>query len=200
MNNDSSRVFSIFINNVFLPHSPISTLSFFYFDKAIQLDPNLAEAWNNRAAIYQFIEKNYDIARQYYNTAISLSKQANNRRVLNIARKNLSSLPPTEEILVPVTDTLTIEEYLNRFITAVDVNNEKQLRELVFGQKENSEKAMEWLIDQAMLANTQGTAEDEKAAVLLGKLLARLYQDGHKSDLLNLKLQKYQELSEENKK
>jgi len=36
-----------------------------FFDKAIQLDPNLAEAWNNRAAIYQFVEKNDDDARQY---------------------------------------------------------------------------------------------------------------------------------------
>jgi tetratricopeptide (TPR) repeat protein len=182
-----------------LYHQKKYDTSAIFFDKAIQLDPNLAEAWNNRAAIYQFIDKNYDNARQYYNKAISLSKQANNHRVLDIARKNISSLPPPKEILVPVTDTLTLETFINRFVATVDSNNEKQMKELVLGQRENSEKTMQWLIEKAMRAHTQKATEEEQAAVLLGKLLAGLYQESYKDDLLKLKLQEYQNLPDENK-
>ncbi len=169
------------------------------FDKAIQLDANLAEAWNNRAAIYQFVEKKYDEARQYYTKAIALSEQAGNRRVLDIARKNISALPPPEEILVPVTEALTLEAFLNRFIAAVDNNDEKRMKELILGQKEKAEETIAWLIEQARRAHAQGATEDENAAVLLGKLVARLYQESFKSDLLTLKIQEYQDMSDENK-
>jgi len=182
-----------------LYHQKKYDTSAIYFDQAIQLDPNLAEAWNNRAAIYQFVDKNYDNARQYYNKAISLSEQVNNHRVLDIARKNISFLPPPKAILVPVTDTLTLETFINRFVATVDSNNEKQMKELVLGQKDNSEKTMKWLIEQAMRAHAQEAVEEEQAAVSLGTLLAGLYQESYKSDLLKLKLQTYQNLSDENK-
>ena len=94
-----------------LYHQKKYDASAIFFDKAIQLNPNLAEAWNNRAAIYQFVDKKYDSARQYYHKAISLSERANNHRVLDIARKNISSLPPPKEILVLVIDTLTLEGF-----------------------------------------------------------------------------------------
>jgi len=100
---------------------------------------------------------------------------------------------------VPVTDTLTLETFINRFVAAVDSNNEKEMTELVLGQRENSEKTMKWLIEQAMRAHAQAATEEEQAAVSLGTLLAGLYQESYKSDLLKRNLQAYQNLSNENK-
>jgi tetratricopeptide (TPR) repeat protein len=74
-----------------------------YFKRAIQLDPDMAEAWNNRAAIFHFVERDYQKARQYYEKAIVLGKRTHNQRVVDIAKKNLAHLPKEEKI-TPVTE------------------------------------------------------------------------------------------------
>jgi tetratricopeptide (TPR) repeat protein len=169
-----------------------------FFDKAIQMDQNLAEAWNNRAAIYQFVDQDFDSARHYYQKAIDLSRQTGNRRVLDIARKNLASLPK-KEALNPVTEILTLEVFINRFVDAVDQNEVKQMKELVLGQRANCEKTMQWLLENAMRANARRAKEDEDSAVLMGELLANLYEESFKSSLLKDRLQSYINLPDEKK-
>jgi tetratricopeptide (TPR) repeat protein len=170
-----------------------------FFDKAISLNPNLAEAWNNRAVIYQFIDQDFDKARRYYQKAISLSQKTNNRRVLDIARKNLAALPK-KEVLNPVTEVLTLEAFINRFIDAVDKNNVKQMKELVLGQRTNCEKAMQWLLENAMRANARRAKANEETAVLLGELLANLYEESYQSSLLKNQLRNYKSLADDKKK
>ncbi len=53
-----------------------------YFDKAIRLNPDLAAAWNNLAAIYHFISHEYENARAYYEKAIEISMRTGNDWVL----------------------------------------------------------------------------------------------------------------------
>ena len=162
-----------------------------YFERAIKLDPDLAEAWNNRAVIYHFVEHDYQKARQYYEKAIILGDKGSNRRVADIARKNLAHLPKEEKI-VPVTEALTLEDFLNRFIALVEEGDKIELQGLVLGQRENSIKAMDWLVEQAEKSHSKGDKKSETTAVTLGKILADQYEESFESDLLSLKLEKYQ--------
>lgn len=170
-----------------------------YFDKAIRLNPELAEAWNNRAAIFQFVEKNYDSASTYYEKAIAIGKKTGNQRVVDIAQKNMAHLPQ-KEVLKPVTDALTLEDFLNQFIERTDRNDKKGLKELVLGQKENCEKAMRWFVEQAVRASGSGNREEEESIRILARMLGDLYEDLFKSDRLNRELQDYRKLSEEHKR
>ncbi len=170
-----------------------------YFEKAIKLNPDLAEAWNNCAAIYHFVLHDYERARSYYEKAISISRRTENNWVLGIAKKNLAHLPP-KEVLQPIKDKLTIEEFINRFISSVEKNDKKKIKQLVLGQKENSKQAMDWLLKEAMRAFAENKKEDEKTAILLAKLLDKEYRNSFKSNLLKSKLDTYRNLSDEKKK
>ncbi len=139
-----------------------------YFDRAIELKPDLSEAWNNRAAIYQFIEKDAGKARQHYERAIDLAEKTNNHRVLKIAQENLSHLPQ-EKVVIPVSEVLTLEQFLNRFVRAVDLQDDKAIRELVMGQKQNCERAMDWLLDETLKASVQGVQDENNAALLMAQ-------------------------------
>ena len=162
-----------------------------YFDRALKLDPTLAEAWNNRAVIFHFVERNYDKARHYYENAIAMGEKAGNPRVVDIARKNLAHLPKKETI-IPITEILTLEDFLNRFVALVEEGDKTKLQGLVLGQKDNSIKAMDWLMEQAGKAHAQADKKSEKTAVTLGQILARYYAKCFESDLLSKKLEKYQ--------
>jgi tetratricopeptide (TPR) repeat protein len=162
-----------------------------YFERAIKLDPDLAEAWNNMAVIYHFVERDYEKARQYYEKAIVLGQRAHNQRVADIAQKNLAHLPK-EEVITPVTETLTLEDFLNRFIALVEKGDKAKLQGLVLGQKDNSIKAMDWLVEQAEKAHSQGDNKSEKNAVALAQILADQYSKSYESDVLSTKLEKYQ--------
>lgn len=169
-----------------------------YFDNALRLNPDLAEAWNNRAAIYQFIAQDFDNARQYYEKAIALSQQTDNHRVLDIARKNLASLPK-KEVVIPVTEKLTLEAFINRFIDTVDKSDVQHMKALVLGQRTNSENALQWLLENAMRAHAR-KAEEEEIALQLGELLADLYEESFQSSLLKNRLRNYQHLADYQKK
>jgi len=162
-----------------------------YFERAIKLDPDLAEAWNNMAVIYHFVERDYNKARQYYQKAIVLGQRVHNQRVVDIAQKNLAHLPK-DEVITPVTETLTLEDFLNRFIALVEKGDEAKLQGLVLGQKDNCIKAMDWLMEQAEKAHSQGNKKEEKTAVTLAQILADQYSKSYKSDMLLAKLEKYQ--------
>ena len=162
-----------------------------YFERAIKLDPDLAEAWNNMAVIYHFVEHNYEKARQYYEKAIVLGQRAHNQRVVDIAQKNLVHLPK-EEVITPVTAILTLEDFLNRFIAHVEKGDKAKLQGLVLGQKDNCVKAMDWLVEQAEKARSQGDDKSEKNAVALAQILADQYAESYESDTLLAKLEKYQ--------
>ncbi|UCD89609.1 MAG: tetratricopeptide repeat protein [Desulfobacterales bacterium] len=170
-----------------------------YFEKAIKLNPNLAEAWNNCAAIYHLVLQDDKKARNYYEKAISISRQTGNNRVLEIAKMNLARLP-NQEVIQPVKENLTLEEFINRFIFCVDHNNKKRIRQLILGQKENSEQAMDWLLKQAMRAFAESNTEEEKTALLLARLLDQEYRNSFKNNLLKGKLYAYNSLSHEKKK
>lgn len=161
-----------------------------FFDRAVKLDPDLAEAWNNRAVIYHFVEHDYQKARQYYEKAIVLGDKGNDQRVADIARKNLAHLPKEEKI-VPITEALTLENFLNRFIALVEEGDKTKLQGLVMGQKDNSIKAMDWLIEQAEKSRSKGDKKSETTAVTLGKILAGQYAICFESDVLSTKLEKY---------
>jgi tetratricopeptide (TPR) repeat protein len=145
-----------------------------YFDQALRQNPELAEAWNNRAAIYQFIEKDDHNARRFYEKAIALARQTGNRRVLEIAEQNLAHIP-REQILSPVSEPLSMEQFINRFVAAVEEQNHKAIRELVLGQKHNSELAMEWLLEEALKTMLQEQEEKQNSALLLARLLEKEY-------------------------
>ena len=163
-----------------------------YFDRAIKLDPDLAEAWNNRAVIYHFVERDYEKARHYYERAVILAEKAGNQKVKDIAQKNLAHLPQEKKI-APVTQTLSLEEFLNQFVSFVEKGDKAKLQGLVLGQKNNCIKAMEWLMEQAEKAQDKGDKKSEKNALALGKILASQYATCFESDVLSLKLDKYQE-------
>lgn len=169
-----------------------------YFDQAIALKPNLAEAWNNRAAIYQFVEKDAAKARQYYEKAIELAKQSGNIRVLEIARENLSHIPK-EEVLTPVSIFLTLEQFLNRFVAAVEEKDDKSIRELVMGQRHNCELAMDWLLDEALTASVQGLNDEGNTALLLAKLLEKNYEQAFDDPALKEKKESFDQLSKEDR-
>jgi tetratricopeptide (TPR) repeat protein len=169
-----------------------------YFDRAIQLGPDLAEAWNNRAAIFQFVEKDNDHARQYYKKAIEIAARTGNQRVLEIAKKNLAHVPK-KRVLNPVTEKLTLEAFINRLMEAIDANDETRVSELILGQKLNSERAVEWLIEEAIRDGALGQKEKEQATIRLARLIANLYRENFSSNLLNEKLESYQNLPAQQK-
>jgi len=162
-----------------------------YFDRAIKLDPGLAEAWNNRAVIYHFVERDYEEARRYYEKAVILAEKAGNQKVKDIAQKNLAHLPKKKKI-TPVTEALSLEEFLNRFVSLVEKGDKTKLQGLVLGQKENSIKAMDWLMEQAEKAQDRGDKKSEKTALTLGKILTSQYATCFESDMLSEKLEEYQ--------
>ena len=168
-----------------------------YFEKAIKLNPNLAEAWNNCAAIYHFVLHDYDTAREYYAKAISISERTDNDRVLKIAQENLAHLPQ-KDMIQPIKEALSLEEFVNRFITSVDQKDEKGIKGLVLAQKENCEKAMDWLLGEALKAFAE-EKKDEKTTILLAKLLEKEYRESFRSSILKTKLDAYLSLSDENK-
>jgi len=170
-----------------------------YFEKAVKLNQDLAAAWNNCAVIYHFITHDYEKAGQYYKNAISISKKTGDDWVLEIAKKNLAHLHASEE-LKPVTDQLTLEEFINSFISGVDENNERGIRQLVLGQKKNCEQAMDWLLREAMRSCAGGKKEDEKTTILLARLLEKQYRRSFKGILLKNKLDTYNSLSDEKKR
>jgi tetratricopeptide (TPR) repeat protein len=170
-----------------------------YFEKAIKLKPDMASAWNNCAAIYHFITRDYKKARKYYKKAIEISKQTGDDGVLEIARKNMANLPTSEE-LKPLKEKLTLEEFINNFISRVDENNDKAVRLLVLGQKENCEQALDWFLEQAMRSCVEGKKEDEKTKVDLATLLEKHYRPSFQSDFLQSKLDLYNSLDDEQKK
>lgn len=161
-----------------------------YFERAIKLDPDLVEAWNNMAVIYHFVERDYEKARQYYEKAIVLGQRVHNQRVVDIAQKNLAHLP-REEVITPVTETLTLEDFLNRFIALVEKGDKAKLQGLVLGQKDNCTKAMDWLVKQAGKAHSQGDSKSEETAVTLAQILANQYSKFYNSDKLSTKLDVY---------
>jgi len=167
-----------------------------YFDRAIDLNPRLAEAWNNRAAIYQFIEKDAAKARQFYEKAIDLAGQTGNRRVLEIAKENLSHIPK-EEVLTPVRIPLTLEQFLDRFVTAVEKQDDKAIRELVMGQQRNCKQAMDWLLEKALKASVQGLENEENAAYLLAQLLEKNYGKAFNDLTLKEKKESFDRLGKE---
>jgi len=162
-----------------------------YFDRSIKLDPDLAEAWNNRAVIFHFVERDHEMARLYYEKAVVLAEKAGNQRVKKIAKNNLAHLPEKIKV-VPVTETLSLEEYLNQFVSLVEKGDKTKLQGLVLGQKDNSIKAMDWLMEQAEKAQGRGDKKSETNAVALGKILASQYAACFESDELSLKLEQYQ--------
>ena len=162
-----------------------------YFERAIKLDPDLAEAWNNMAAIYHFVERDYEKARQYYEKPIVMGQRVHNQRVVDIARKNLAHLPKAE-VITPFTETLTLEDFLNRFISLVEKGDKTNLQGLVLGQKDNCTKAVDWLMEQAKKAHSQGDNKSETTAITLGKILASNYANCFESDVLSVRLDAYQ--------
>lgn len=166
-----------------------------YFQQAIKLNPDLAAAWNNNAVIYHFIKRDYTTARQYYEKAIEISTRTGNAGVLDIARKNLANLP-REEDLKP----MTLEHFLNTFIARAEARDETGVRQLVLSQKENSDQAIDWLLETAMRACAAGKQDEEKTSADLAKLLAGEYAAAHKSGSLQKKYDAYAGLGPEQKK
>jgi tetratricopeptide (TPR) repeat protein len=154
----------------------------------------MPEAWNNRAAIYQFVEKDYSKARKFYAQAIELAKKADNQRVLQIAQENLAHIP-VEKALIPVKEHLSLEQFLNRFIAAAQASDNRAIRELVMGQKHNSQQAMDWFLDEALKASVDGTHDKENAALLLANVLAQIYQEAFNDPSLTVKKEELSSLS-----
>jgi len=171
-----------------------------YFEKAVALDPNLAPAWNNCAAIYHFIIRDYGKARTCYEKAIAISKKTGDTRVLEIAQKNLENLPVPEEDLDPIKEPLALEEFINRFIAGVEQNAEREIKRLVLGQQNNCSLAMQWFLQQAMGANAAGNKDAEGTTLLLAKLLEKEYRTYFKSNDLRTQLVVYENLDDKKKK
>ena len=165
-----------------------------YFEKAVSLNPDLAAAWNNSAAIYHFILRDYAKARTCYEQAISISKRTGNQWVLEVAQKNLANLPAAGAAK-PVTEQLTMEQFVNRLVAAVDAGDEAGVRTLVSGQKANAEQALDWLLGEALHSSVDGKKKDEQVRMQLAAILAKEYTKSFKSPLLQKKLTAYQELS-----
>lgn len=168
------------------------------FEKAVSLNPDLAEAWNNCAVIHHFIDRDYDRARACYEKAIAVSRRTKNDHVLAIAEKNLANLPVPVN-LRPVKERLTLEEFLSRFVARVDERDEIGVRELVMGQKGNCLQAMDWLLDEAMRLGGEGRSQDEEARLLLATLLEKEYVRAFGDTVLEKRLKAYGRLTPEAK-
>jgi len=86
------------------------------------------------------------------------------------------------------------------FMSRVEEDNERGIRLLVLGQKDNCEQAMNWFLGEAMQASAEGNKEEEKTALLFSKLLEREYRNGFQSDFLQRKMGEYIGLPDETKK
>ncbi len=168
------------------------------FQKAIELDPELPAAHNNVAAIYHFIEQDFDNARFHYEKAIELSRKKGDQRVLQIAQKNLANLPGKEKI-EPITEALTLDTFVNMFIGLVEKKDEQTVKALVSGQKDNCEKAFDWFISQALFSYASGNTERENTMVLLASLIEQYYRSVFKSPVLADNLAQYRKLQGEEK-
>ncbi len=168
------------------------------FEKAIELNPGLAAAYNNIAAIYHFVDQDFDNARRYYEKAIDISRQQEDRRVLEIAEKNLSNLPRRETI-EPVTEVLSLDAFVNRFIALVEENNEQGIKALVAGQKAHCEKAFDWFIRQALVAYHAGNMETESTMTLLAALAEKYYTAAFEDTRLLSRLAHYRSLDGQEK-
>ena len=170
-----------------------------YFKKAIELNKEIAAAWNNCAVIYHYVLNDFRRARYYYEKAIEISKRTGDDWVLNTANENIANLPDSIG-LKPVTKKMTSEDFINIFISYAETNKYKEIQELVLGQKKNSEEAMEWLIGKATRANVEGHIQDEKTLILLAEILQDEYTISFKTSDLNDLLKKYKSLSSIEKK
>lgn len=170
-----------------------------YFKKAIELSRDISEAWNNCGVIYHFIIKDYRKARYFYERAIEISERNGDDRVLKIAEENMANLPEPPE-LEPITEKMTLGEFINRFISYADNNNQKDMQALVLGQKENSEQAMEWFIGKATRSHVEGLFQDEETLILLAEILQDEYSISYKNTDLNDLLIKFKNLSPNEKR
>lgn len=161
-----------------------------YFEKAIARQAELAEAWNNCAAIYHHVNRDYAKARQYYERAIAVSRQTGNQRVLDIARENLTHLPNQQEMAL-VRAQLTLEEFINQFIAKAEEQADRTLHLLVCSQKENGEQAMEWFLAEALQASAHGRNSEEQTAVQLATILEQHYRSCFDSFALRGGLEAY---------
>jgi tetratricopeptide (TPR) repeat protein len=170
-----------------------------YFKKAIELNSDIAAAWNNCGAVYHFIIKDYRRARYYYEKAVEIGEKSGDDWVIKTARENMANLPEPEN-LKPVKEKMTLEDFINRFISFADNNKNKEIQELVLGQKDNSRKAMEWLIGKAARSYDEGNLQDENTLILLADILQDEYSIGFKSNDLHDLLKTYNNLSGNEKK
>lgn len=166
-----------------------------YFEKAIELDSDMPEAWNNCAAIYHFILRDYGKAAAHYRKAIQLSKKCGNNRVRDIAEKNLANLPSPEETQ-GLHAELSLEEFINEFIAAVEKNSDRALRLLIQGQQKNTEQAFAWFLKQARSGAAGGDTAREQKALALCSLLEKHYRAAFRSDLLLTELERYEKMTD----
>jgi tetratricopeptide (TPR) repeat protein len=162
-----------------------------FFKRATELNPDLAEAWNNLAVIYHFVDRDYEKAREYYEKAIELGRCSHNKRVIDIAGENLAHLP-REKVITPITDDLSLEDFLNRFIAFAEEGNKDKLQALVLGQRDNCQLAMDWLMQQVQKARSRQDEKSESGALTIARLLAGQYHQSFQSDDLSEKLDLYQ--------
>jgi tetratricopeptide (TPR) repeat protein len=170
-----------------------------YFKKAIELNSNIAAAWNNCAVVYHFIVKDFRKAGYYYEKAIEISKITGDDFVLNVAQKNIANIPEHDEI-EPLTEKISLQDFINQFISFAENNKHKEMTKLIAGQKENSKNAMDWYIGKALQAYSSGNFEDEKTLILLADILQEEYSIIFREpDLFDLFI-KYKNLSNREKK
>ncbi|MDY6864285.1 MAG: tetratricopeptide repeat protein [Thermodesulfobacteriota bacterium] len=171
-----------------------------YFEKAVGLNPDLAAAWNNIAVIYHFVFPDYKKAREYYEKAIEISKKTKDDWVLKIAEENLAYIPKEADALKPIKENLTLEEFIDNFISMIEESDEGGIRRLVVRHKKNCEEALDLFLKDAMLACVEGRKEDEKKRLLFLKILEREYRVSFNSPFLKNKLDAYNKLNEDEKK
>jgi len=169
-----------------------------YFEKAVRINPDMGAAWNNVAAIYHFVDQDYDRARTCYEKAIAVSGRTGDTRVRSIAEKNLANLPTAKE-LKAANETLSLEEFINRYIALVEENSDRAAGLLVAHQKKNSEEALDWFLEEAMRASAEGRKEDEKTMVALAALLENEYRKSYASMALKNRLDAYAALDDRKK-
>jgi tetratricopeptide (TPR) repeat protein len=170
-----------------------------HFEKAVSLNVDLAEAWNNCAVIDHFITRDYEKARTSYEKAIEVGRRTGNRYVLAIAEKNLANLPSPVK-LKAVEEKLTVEEFLGHFISGVDRGDATGIRELAMGQRRNCQEAMDWLLGEACRLHGAGRLQDEEARLLIARVLAEVHEKAFKDPLLVNRLEAYGRLSPEDKR
>ncbi len=173
--------------------------SLIYFKKAIELNRDIAAAWNNCAVVYHFIIKDFRKARYYYEKALEKSKITGDDFTLKVARENIANLPEPAEIK-PFTEKYTLQDFINKFISFTENADQIELAGLIAGQKENSKNMMEWLIGEAMRAYSNGNIDNEKTLIQLADILQEEYSINFgNSDLFDIYV-KYKNLTDMEKK